>query len=1080
MLRSRLTTFVPSAALTLGLIAAPASIADADPGSLPPEDMGSAGITVTDATAADLAAPKPNWVTYGEPLPEREQQAAGLLVGYGDRVTVRRSQGTLARVVQRALPDANVSIGAPVQSTIGVIDFGDVIPQQEAQEIADELAARSDVEWAVPNVIVHSAEATTQNNYVVPNDALFNQQWDMWDYSSPAPGGFSVRAPYVWPYSQGSRNVIVAVIDSGIQEHPDLDARVIPGYDMVSDPALARDGDGRDHDPTDEGTWVDPQEAKEAPWKGCSPASSWHGTHVAGTVAAVQGNGVGVTGVAPRVLIQPVRVLGKCGAGTFADILAGIYWAAGYTVPGVPENPTPAKVINLSLGGPGECLQETYGGAVAAARARGVTVVTAAGNQFDYSSKYSPGNCPGVVNVAATNRSGGLAFYSNYGTSAGDIDIAAPGGETGSREANGILSTFNASSTSPGAPSYGFLQGTSMAAPHVAGAAALLYSAGVTDPDQVLARLQQASRPFPVPWDSYPCYVGPCGSGLLDLSILLNAVVPPDRPGVAPAPLRIRSAARSDGAVVVAWTPPGDNGGSAITGYRLEVTRDNGANWQPAGTVTAAGAAVSGIQLGSTASFRVATVNGSGAGPWSVPTTPVLVAMPPSAPGSVVASVNAAGGVSLSWPASANSNGAPIQGYLLLWSTDSGSSWERLGVVAGTSTVLSHLPLGKSIRWRVAAINVMGASTSSQASAAVRLGSPPSAISGITGRGGKGTVRLTWRAPSRTGGASVTNYVVQIRKSGTKRWVTPRSVDPRVVNGRPAQPGEFPYIASLKVKIPGGGVGGCAGSFVTKSIIVTAAHCVVFDGKLVDGIDVSMNYRGQKDSLTAEATWWRAHPSYSDELNQNDIAIVKVESSLFDRVATVPIPSIPEALRLSRAGAPVFSAGWGALSSGGSTPEQLQVAEMVLLPDTVCADPQASTDVDGLTYSGLMKFSAHNALCAGGESGGAPVDTCQGDSGGPLVAETDGGPRLIGVVSWGQGCAGVEDGEAIQLTPGVYARVSEFHDWLAQQGVPVQQLALSRDLRGLKPGNYSVRIAARTMLGRGPWTTISKPVKVTR
>jgi secreted trypsin-like serine protease len=249
---------------------------------------------------------------------------------------------------------------------------------------------------------------------------------------------------------------------------------------------------------------------------------------------------------------------------------------------------------------------------------------------------------------------------------------------------------------------------------------------------------------------------------------------------------------------------------------------------------------------------------------------------------------------------------------------------------------------------------------------------------------------------------------------------------------------------------------------------------------VVESIDVAMNYGGQKDSLAAKAISWTAHPAYYGRLYQNDIAVIKVRSSLFDDVTTVAIPSIPEALRLTRAGTPVSSAGWGALSSGGPTPEQLQVAEMELLPAEVCGDPGASIDIGGLTYSGLMEYSAHNAVCAGGESGGAPVDTCQGDSGGPLVAETDGGPRLIGVVSWGEGCAGVEDGEAIRLTPGVYARVSEFHEWLARQGVPVQQLALSRDLRGLKPGSYSVRVAAETMLGRGPWTTISKPVKVTR
>ena len=203
----------------------------------------------------------------------------------------------------------------------------------------------------------------------------------------------------------------------------------------------------------------------------CATNSSWHGTHTAGTIGAASNNGVGVAGVNWNSKILPVRVLGKCGGYT-SDIADGMRWAAGLSVSGVPANANPAKVLNLSLGGSGAC-DATYQDAVNAITAAGTTIVVSAGNSNADAINYRPGNCNGVITVAATNRDGGRAYYSNYGSI---IEISAPGGETNVSNSNGVLSTLNTGTQGPGADTYVYYQGTSMAAPHVAGVASLLYS----------------------------------------------------------------------------------------------------------------------------------------------------------------------------------------------------------------------------------------------------------------------------------------------------------------------------------------------------------------------------------------------------------------------------------------------------------------------------------------------------------------------------------------------------------------------------------------------------------------------------
>lgn len=363
----------------------------------------------------------------------------------------------------------------------------------ELDAIIARLQQDPQVEYAEPDRLMQPM--------ATPNDTNYNQQWHYFE----ATGGLNL--PTAWDVTQGE-GVVVGVIDTGYRPHADLSANILPGYDMISDTTVAQDGNGRDSDASDPGDW--------SPAGACGagqPArsSSWHGTHVAGTIAAVTNNGTGVAGVAYKSKIVPIRVLGRCGGYT-SDIADGIIWGAGGNVSGVPANANPAQVLNLSLGGGGSC-DTTTQNAINTARSLGTTVVVAAGNSNANAGNYSPASCAGVISVASTNRAGSRAYYSNYGSV---VDVAAPGGET-SVSSNGVLSTLNSGSQGPGSDSYAFYQGTSMAAPHVAGAAALLYAVDTgISPDGVESILKNTAR-------SFPGTCSQCGSGIVDASAAVAA-----------------------------------------------------------------------------------------------------------------------------------------------------------------------------------------------------------------------------------------------------------------------------------------------------------------------------------------------------------------------------------------------------------------------------------------------------------------------------------------------------------------------------------------------------------------------------
>ena len=475
----------------------------------------------------------------------RRIQSSGSAEGAGTTAAPPRHAARLSQSLRAPLEDGRV-LGPHTQALRG--------QGLSSSELVRRLRALPEVEWAVVD--------QRRGVHNLPNDPLFG---DNQRNITPVAGQWYLRAPTgdlvsainavgAWALTTGAPSVTVAVLDTGVRlEHPDLQGKLLPGYDFVDSDRdragrflsnkTANDGDGRDDDPTDPGDWTSANECSSG-----EPASysSWHGTQVSGLIGAATNNNLGMAGVGWQVMVLPVRVLGRCG-GYDSDIIAAMRWAGGVSQNvGVNEvlnyrNAHPARVINMSLGSQGSCTP-AYQDVVNELLAAGVSVVAAAGN--DTGLKVSvPANCKGAIAVSGVRHIGSKVGYSNIGP---EVALAAPAGNCVNLEGPclyPLLTTMNLGLRQPGASGYSdsidYTVGTSFASPLVAGTVALMLAVDPTlTPSKVRDILQATARSFPssrtlapgespVPACRAPdnqdqlecfCTTSTCGAGLLDTS----------------------------------------------------------------------------------------------------------------------------------------------------------------------------------------------------------------------------------------------------------------------------------------------------------------------------------------------------------------------------------------------------------------------------------------------------------------------------------------------------------------------------------------------------------------------------------
>jgi len=448
-------------------------------------------------------------------------------------------------------------------------------------QLARRLAADPEVELV--------AVDERRKHTLLPNDPLFggatvnaettsggiqNRTIDQWYLKAPASTTnpvviSSVNAPAAWDKTTGASGVIVAVLDTGVRmDHPDLAGQFVSGYDMIgygasssaTSVAIANDGNGPDADPSDPGDWVSQADIDgKSLGTGCTTAdisnSSWHGTRVSGLIAARSNNGQGMAGVGWGLKIMPIRVLGKCG-GYDSDIIAGMKWAVGIAVPGLPTSTNKAKVLNMSLGGSGTCgttgTGALYRDAITQVNAAGGTIVVAAGNS-EGQAVGLPGNCPGVVTVAALRHVGTKVGFSSIGP---EVTVAAPGGNCINTLSSQpclypMVSTTNSGTTTPVAADEAYTGsnasvGTSFSAPVVSGIVGLMASVrpGLTSAEAIQI-LKSTARAFPTTGggsaadgnppqckapgatvqDECYCTTTTCGAGMVDAGAAVAAAL---------------------------------------------------------------------------------------------------------------------------------------------------------------------------------------------------------------------------------------------------------------------------------------------------------------------------------------------------------------------------------------------------------------------------------------------------------------------------------------------------------------------------------------------------------------------------
>ncbi len=599
----------------------------------------------------------------GEVIVRFKPQAASVRT---HALAAQAGEGTVRSVLAARATALGARTGHRLEAGAAVGEHMQVVREAgtDAVLLARRLAADPEVEFAEPN--------GRKRRLAPPNDPLYPATAPGVRPNGPDSGQWYLRAPdstiksaidieAAWSRTRGSANVVVAVLDTGVRfDHPDLAGRLLAGYDFVTNPTVANDGNGRDGDPSDPGDWVTAAEAASSTFRDCGVSnSSWHGTATASLIGAATDNNTGMAGAAPGVRVLPVRVLAKC-FGTDSDIQAAMRWAAGIAVPGVPDNPNPARVLNMSLGSSERC-SASYQAVVDEIVARGVMIVAAAGNSAG-EPVGSPASCRGVIGVAALRHAGSKVGFSDLGP---EIAIAAPGGncintDPGTPCLYPILAATNTGARGPVAStwtdSFDITVGTSFSSPLVAAVAGLMVSAQpLLTPQQVRSFMQSTARPFPQsgadngPSDPTPvtqcvspvrgvpqlqcyCTTALCGAGMLSAGAAVSAaasgsfaaiVVNPETP-VAGSVVNLLSSGSfvAAGRTISAYAWSLVDGGGIVaslasTSANTSVTPSAAGTFRVRLTITDS----TGVQTSSEQSVTVAAVGGGGGGgalswPW--------------------------------------------------------------------------------------------------------------------------------------------------------------------------------------------------------------------------------------------------------------------------------------------------------------------------------------------------------------------------------------------------------------------------------------------------------------------------------
>lgn len=639
--------------------------------------------------------------------------------------------------------------------------------------LAARLAQDPDVEYAVPDERRHAL--ALPNDPLLPASAgaaLAAGQW----YLQPADATLvsAINAVGAWAITTGSASLVVADVDTGVLfNHPDLTNKLVAGYDFISSTSVAGDGNGRDSDATDPGDWTTTNQCGAGQSR---TDSSWHGTQTASIIGAQTNNGVGMASVGYNVKVQPVRVLGKCG-GSDSDIIAGMLWAAG--VSNVPvANPTPAKVINMSLGGSGSC-SAAYQDAINQILAAGVTIVVAAGNDEGLAVGV-PANCTGVISVAGVRHLGTKVGFSSIGP---EVAIAAPGGNcvnTTGACLYPILTATNSGTTTALSTGYTYSNssnysvGTSFATPMVTGAAALMLSVNpALKPAQVKSLLQSTARSFPVQpsgssvpictaptalaQDECYCTTSTCGAGLLDVGAAVAAAA-----NIAtPTALITASATTLTAGTTVTLDGSSSSapGTQTLTGWQWTITSGSGiASFSGATNTASASLKTSGI---GSVTVQLTVTDSTGA---QATTTQTLTVTAPAAPTvGIVASASAVAAgtaVTVDGSSSKAATGFAISSYQ--WSV-SASPANLAAFTSATNAATATLStLGSSSGSFVVTLTVtdsLGQTSSASTTITVTALGPtvsinPSATTVVTGN----NVTLDSAASSAPAGRTLTGY----------------------------------------------------------------------------------------------------------------------------------------------------------------------------------------------------------------------------------------------------------------------------------------------------------------------------------